>query len=148
MSPPAWRARVSERILVRIGALAVEAPFVAVQQLRQRVPVMHVSWREHRAMRQRRSDGPHRYAPLLPSTIACLCGLVHLGVARVLLILRPARRAANCGAHDGAARELRAAGLKHPADLGKQLLAQFVSLRQAPERERRHGVRRGFVGTK
>jgi hypothetical protein len=96
MSPPAWRALISEttcseRILVRIGALAVEAPFLAVQQLRQRVPVMHVSWLGHRAMRQR-APTVHTDMHLCSQVpLLAFAGPVHLGVTRVLLILRPAR---------------------------------------------------------
>ncbi len=81
----------------------------------------------------------HRVTALL------LAGLMHLRIARLLLILRRARRADDRGVHDGAAPELHAAGLQHPTDFGKQMLAQFVRLKQAPEFEQRRRVRYGFT---
>jgi hypothetical protein len=102
-----------------------------MQQLRQRMFVMHVGRREHRAVHQA-ALAVHPDMQLRAEVpLLAFAGLVHLRVARLLLILRRARRADDRGVHDGAALQRHAAGLQHPADFGKQLLAQFVRLKQA-----------------
>jgi len=46
------RFAVYQRLLARIGSVTVDPPLLAVQQLRERVLVMHVSRGEYRAVRQ------------------------------------------------------------------------------------------------
>lgn len=115
---------VNQRFLARIGDVAVDASLLAMQQLRQRVLVMQVGWREHRAVGQTARSGVHADMQLCTEVgLLALADLVHPGGARLLLILRRARRADGRGDHSVTTRELHSPGLKQPAGLGKQLHA-------------------------
>lgn len=70
---------------------------------------------------------------------------MHLGITCLLLILGRTRRPDDGGIHDRAALELHAARLKHPADFGKQLLAQFVGFEKTTKLQQCGGVRDGFT---
>lgn len=151
-------------LLTGIGRVAVYSPLVAVQQLGKGMLVMHVGRGGHdrvdqlgfavhpdmrflstRSRRRRRTSatpmvsrsGMHE-AHKVP--LVALLRLMHLGVACFVLILGRGRRTDDGGIHDGAGRDLHAAGLQVPADFLEQTLAQIMFLQQVAELA--HG---GFV---
>jgi hypothetical protein len=73
--------------------------------------------------------------------LVALLGLMHLGVSRLVGVLRRAGCADQRGIHDGARPQRKAAALQHPTDFGKQLLAQIVLLQQVAKLQHR-----GLVG--
>ncbi len=97
-----------------------------MQQIRQRMFVMHVGRRHHRAVCQPALAGHpdvqlHAEVPLL-----ALAGLVHLRVACLVGILGRAGRANDGGVHDGAGIDLEAAGLQFLSNLGAFAAALFM----------------------
>lgn len=59
--------------------------------------------------------------------------LMHLGVARLLLVFGRARRGDQRRVHDSAAGKLHTAGLQQPPHLGEEPFTQLVLLKQALE---------------
>ena len=130
--------------LARIGAVAVDAPLVSVQQIGQRVLVVHVGGRDHRAVHQA-ALAVHADVQLHAEVpLPTLLGLVHLGVAGVVGVLGRARRSDDGGVDDGAGLELNRFAAR-PPDLGEQLLAELVVIEQAAELEHRGGVGHGLA---
>lgn len=81
-------ACTDQRFLARIGAISIDALLLPMQQFRQRMVVVHVGRRDHRAMCQAAlTIDPnvqlHAEMPLLS-----FARLMHLGVARLLLVFR------------------------------------------------------------
>ena len=77
-----------QRFLTRIGAISIDALLLPMQQFRQRMFFVHVGRRDHRAMCQAAlTIDPnvqlHAEMPLLS-----FARLMHLGVARLLLVFR------------------------------------------------------------
>ncbi|CAM2157632.1 hypothetical protein PT2222_420044 [Paraburkholderia tropica] len=134
-----------QRFLARIGAISIDALLLPMQQFRQRMFVVDVGRRDHRAMCQAAlTIDPdvqlHAEIPLL-----AFARLMHLRVARLLLVLGRAGGGDQRRVHDGAARKLHTAGLQHPPHLGEEPLTQLVLLKQAPEFEQRCRIRYGFA---
>ncbi len=131
----------NQLLLRGIRAVTVDPIFLAVQQIGQRVLVVHVGRRDHRAVRQAglavHADVQlHAEVPLL-----ALAGLMHLRVTLLVLVLGGAGRTDDRGVHDRAATDLHPLGLQHLAHLGEQGLAQLVSLQQATKLQQRGRVR-------
>ncbi len=92
--------------LARVSAVAVHPLFLAVQQFGQCVLVVHVRCADHRAVRQPRL-AVHCDVQLHPEVpLLALAGLVHLGVACLVGILRRAGRTDDGGVHDRAGAHL------------------------------------------
>lgn len=88
--------------LAAIGTVAIETGFLAMQQIRHFVTVMHVGRRNARAMDQSAlavgtNVRLHAEVPLVP-----FLGLVHLWIARFVPVLGRRRRSDQGGIHDGA----------------------------------------------
>ena len=132
--------RFDQLALARIRAVAPDVVLLAVQQIGQRMLVVHVGGRDDGAVRQARlavyADVQlHAEVPLLP-----LAGLVHLRVALLVGILRRTGRTDDRGVHDRAGANLQSVGLQNLADLGEQRLTQLVLLQQAAELQQRGRV--------
>ena len=111
-----------------------------VQQLRQRVLVVHVGRGHHSAVGQAglavHADVQlHAEVPLL-----ALAGLVHPRVALLLGVLGRTGRTDDRRVHDRACAHLQAAGLQHLAHLGEQGFAQLVILQPAAKLQQRRRV--------
>jgi len=124
-----WRLGLDQRLLTGVGAVAVDAALVAMQQLGQRVLVVHVGRAHHGAVRKPRA-AVHANVHLHPKVpLRALARLVHLQVARLVGVLGRARRADDGGVHAGAGAQLQAAGPMHLANRREQLLAELALLR-------------------
>lgn len=88
-----WRLADNQLFLAGVGAVAVDTPLGSMEQIGQRMLVMHIGRCDHRAVRQAalavHADVQlHAEVPLL-----ALPGLVHLGVARPVGVLGRTGRA-------------------------------------------------------
>ena len=120
-------------LLAGVGGVAIHAPFVAVQQLRDGMFVMHVGRCRNDQVNQlglavHADVRLHTKVPLVT-----LLGLVHLRIARLILILGRGWRIDDCRVDDGAGRDLHPLGLQMPSDFLEQAFAQFMSLKQVAE---------------
>ncbi len=139
------RLRMDQRPLRGIGAVTPDLLLLAVKQLGQRVLVMHVGRGDHCAVHK---PGLAVYADVhlhAEVVLLALAGLVHLGIALLVLVLRGTGRADDRRVHDGARTDLQAPGLQHLAHLGEQRLAELVRLQQASELQQRRGIRYAFA---
>lgn len=74
-----------------------------------------------------------------------LKGLMHLGVSRLLLVLRRGRRCDDRRIHDRSGLEQQSLLLQERADLGKDLLGQLMPLKQVAEPQDRRLVRNTVI---
>lgn len=131
--------------LAPIGTVAVEAGFLAMQQIGYFMAVMHVGGGDTGAMNQANlAVRPDVQLHAVQGRIqevprVALLGLVHLlnpfldRVTGLVLILDRGWRRDQRGIDDRATRELHAVGQQQLADLGEQGFAQLVRLQQAAE---------------
>lgn len=111
-----------------------------MQQIRQRVLVVDVGGRDHRAVSKTRlavhADVQlHTVEPLL-----AFAHLVHLGVTLPLGVLGRARRPDDRRVDDGSGTDLQAPALQHFAHLGEQCLAELVLFEQPAKLQQRGGI--------
>ncbi len=136
-----WGCRLDDVRTAQVAAVAVDALFRTVQQLGQRMLVVHVGSGEHRAVYQ---PAPavcahvhlHAEVPLV-----ALARLLHLGVALPIGVLGRARRGDDGGIHDGARAQLEPTLLQDAADHGEDGLPQVVALQQVAELADGGGIR-------
>jgi hypothetical protein len=147
-------------LLAGVDGVAIHSLFVAMQQLRDAVLVMLVGRRGHHRVDQpglaiHADMSLHAEVPLVPllglmkllairlgcqKTTAKSLVMVHLRVARLVLILGGGRCTDNRRIHNGAGRDLQPLGLQMPTDFLEQVLAKFMLFQQMAELA--HG---GFV---
>jgi hypothetical protein len=125
------RLGLDQLLLRGVGAVTVHLLFAPVQQLRQRMLVVHVG----RGYSVHADVQLHTEVP--QPSLACL---VHLGIALTLGVLGRRRCRDDGGVHDSAGANLQALVLQHLPDLGEQRRAQLVLLQQAPELQQRGAV--------
>lgn len=130
--------------LAPVGAVAVETGFVAMQQVRYLMAVMHVRRCDAGTMDQtgfaiRANMQLHAEVPLV-----ALLGLMHLGVAGFLFILGRGRDSDQRGIDNRAAGDLDTIGLKQCPHLGEHLLAEVVFFEQVSEFQQGRGIRDAF----
>ena len=117
---------LDQLLLAGVGRVTVHTLLIAMEQIGQRVLVMHVGRRDHGAVRQRalavHADVQlHAKVPLLG-----LIAVVHLGITRLVGVVGGAGRSNDGRIDNGGSVDLEAACLQLLAHLGKQGLCQFV----------------------
>jgi len=119
--------------LAAIGLVAPHPGFLAVQQIGQKMTIGDIG----RGRRRRMDDlgfaiDPdmrlHAEIPLVP-----LAGLVHVGIARLIGVLRRGRCMDDRGIDDRAGRHFQPIRLKMPMHLLEQTAAEIIGLEQMPE---------------
>lgn len=130
-------------LLARVGAVAVHALLLPMQQLRQRMLVVNVGRRHHRAVSQPAQAVDPNVELHAEMPVPAFAGLMHFGVARLLLVLGRTGRSEQGRIHNRAAIELHPAGLQNPAHLREELLAELVFIEQLPEFEHRRRIGHG-----
>lgn len=127
------RCLADELLLTGVGRVAIDPALIAVQQLRDRMLVMHVGRRGHHRVDQlclaiHADVGLHAEIPLI-----ALLGLAHLWIALPILVLGRGRRVDDRRIDDGAGAHLQAIGLKVPANFLEYALAQIMGFEQVAE---------------
>ena len=122
-----------QRLLAGVGGVAIHPLLVAVQQLRERMFVVHVGRCRNNRMDQlgltvHTDVRLHAEVPLVT-----LLRLVHLRVARLVLILGRGRGIDDGGIDDGAGRYLQSFGLQMPSNFLEQTFAQLMLFEQMAE---------------
>lgn len=130
--------------LASIGRVTPYPPLLSMQQVGERLAVVHVGCARHHRVNQLAATVHadvrfHAEVPL----ISLLC-LMHLGVALLVLVLRRGRRIDDAGIDDRARAQLHSLALQMRVDLGKDRFAQAMLLQQMPELAHRGFIRSRF----
>lgn len=129
----ARRSLADQRLLAGVGRVAIDPALAAMQQLRDRVLVMHVGRGGNDGVNQLglaidADVGLHAKVPLV-----ALLGLAHLGIALAFPVLGRRRGVDDRRIDDGARADFHPVRLQMPADLLEQLLAQVMGFQQVTE---------------
>ena len=127
-------------LLARIGTVTIQARLLAMQQVAQLLAVVCVG-RSHAGAVDQGAGAVHADVGLHTEVpLAALFSLVHLRVARFVLVLGGAGRGNDGGVHDGAPAQGQAIGQQQLAYLGKDGFAQIVGLQQVAKVQQCGGV--------
>src|SRR6266704_5567153 len=126
-----------QRLLSGVTGITVDPPLAAVQQVRQRMLVMHVGRTRGYRMNQL-GLAVHADVCLHPEVpLVTLLRLLHLLVPLAFLILGRTGRVDDRGIDDGTGSDSQALGLQMGIDRGKQLPAQIMALQHMAETQDR-----------